>query len=266
MFDNKVLVAVAPVDAADTVNNPEEIAADVIKCAEAGAGMVHLHVRDPHGQLTENLDHLKKTVDLIRASSDIVIEISTGGVSNLTIEQRCAPLFYDKAEAVSLNVGSVNLGEAVYQNPIKDVRYCVQKIVETGKTPEVEVFELGMIYTTLQLAQEFKMKKPLLFSIVLGHIGAAPATIEALTAMRSFIPSDAVWGITHAHRVDNDIIQAAIAMGARTVRVGFEDSHYIDRNHVSQTNAPIVKNMVEMLKLMGKEPMTPSEARKFLNM
>ncbi len=265
MKDNKVLISVAPVDAADKVNDPEKIAADVIECAKLGAGMVHLHVRNPDGSLTDNLSHLKKTVDLIRAKSDIIIEISTGGVSDLTIQQRCAPLSYDKAEAVSLNVGSVNLGDAVYQNPIKDVKYCVKEIVKSGKTPEVEVFEIGMIHTTLELAKEFKMSSPLLFSIVLGHIGAMPATMEALIAMRSFIPKDMLWGITHAHRVNNDIIEAAIALGAKTVRIGFEDSHHVDENTIAETNAPMVEKVRGILTAFGKVPMTPDEARSYFN-
>lgn len=262
---DKVLLSVAPVSAADTHIDPKKIAEDVIECEKAGAGMVHLHVRDLNGKLTPNLDVFRETIERIREKSNIVIEASTGGVSNLTIQERCAPLYYDKVECASLNVGSVNLGEAVYQNPIDEVRYCVQEIIKNKKTPEVEVFELGMIHTTVQLYKEYSIPDPLLFSIVLGHEGAAPATIEALTAMRSFIPNNMIWGITHAHRQQNDIISAAIGMGAITVRVGFEDSNYIDAGRQSETNAPIVAHFAKLLESMGKTPMTPDEARETFN-
>jgi len=116
----KVLISVAPVAATDTHIDPKKIAEDVLECEKAGAGMVHLHVRDLSGKLTPNLDVFKETVERIREKSNIVIEASTGGVSNLTIQERCAPLYYDKVECASLNVGSVNLGKAVYQNPIDD--------------------------------------------------------------------------------------------------------------------------------------------------
>ncbi|WP_312641339.1 3-keto-5-aminohexanoate cleavage protein [Hydrogenoanaerobacterium sp.] len=257
----KVLISVAPVAATDTHIDPKKIAEDVLECEKAGAGMVHLHVRDLSGKLTPNLDVFKETVERIREKSNIVIEASTGGVSNLTIQERCAPLYYDKVECASLNVGSVNLGKAVYQNPIDDVRYCVQEILKSGKTPEVEVFEIGMIHTTLQLYHEFKFQDPLLFSIVLGHEGAAPATVEALIALRSFIPDNMLWGITHSRRTKNDIFSAAIGMGARTVRVGFEDSNYIDETRQSDTNAPIVAHVTKLLESMGKAPMTADEAR-----
>ncbi len=265
MLEDKVLLSVAPVDAADKVNDPEKIAADVLECAKLGAGMVHLHVRKPDGSLTEDLAHFKKTVELIRAKSNIIIEASTGGVSNLTIQQRCAPLYYDAVETASLNVGSVNLGSAVYKNPIDEVKYCVSEIIKTGKTPEVEVFEIGMIHTTLELAKKFNFKAPLLFSLVLGHVGAMPATVEALVAMRSFVPNDMVWGITHAHRESNDILAAAVSLGARTMRIGFEDSHKIDERTIAETNAPIVAHTASLLKSLGKSPMTPDEGREFLN-
>ncbi len=258
---DKVLISVAPVSASDTHIDPKKIAEDVIACEKAGAGMVHLHVRDVQGRLTPNMDVFRETIERIREKSNIVIEASTGGVSNLTIQERCAPLYYDKVECASLNVGSVNLGTAVYQNPIDEVRFCVQEIIKNKKTPEVEVFELGMIHTTVQLYQEFSIPDPLLFSIVLGHEGAAPATIEALVAMRSFIPGNMLWGITHAHRVNNDIICAAVGMGAKTIRVGFEDSNYIDAGIQSETNAPIVAHFAKLLESMGKSPMTPDEAR-----
>ena len=116
---HKVLISVAPVSAADTHPDPAVIAADVIQSAREGAGQVHLHVRDLHGALTPDLTVFKETVEPIAAASDIVIQASTGGVSRLTIEERCAPLYYDRVETCSLNVGSVNLGEAVYINPIR---------------------------------------------------------------------------------------------------------------------------------------------------
>ncbi|GHU05516.1 3-keto-5-aminohexanoate cleavage enzyme [Betaproteobacteria bacterium] len=264
-MNDKVLLSVAPVAATDTDVDPAAIARDVVSCARAGAGMVHLHVRDRQGRLTPNLDYLRKTIDLIRSEVDIVIEVSTGGVSNLSIEDRCTSLGLDQVECSSLNVGSVNLGKAVYKNPIDEVRWCVEAILKHGKTPEVEVFEIGMIHTALMLDKEFHFKAPLLFSIVLGHEGAAPATPEALVAMQSFIPPDMLWGITHAHRVNNDIMCAAIGLGAKTVRIGFDDSTYIDAETIATTNLPMVEHFVKLLHAMGKEPMTPDEARAFFN-
>lgn len=227
--------------------------------------MVHLHVRDEKGRLTADTGLFRETVERIREKSDIIIEASTGGVSGLTIQERCAPLLLEEVECASLNVGSVNLGEAVYQNPIGEVRYCVEEILRTGKTPEVEVFEIGMIHTTLELAKEYRFIAPLLFSIVLGHYGAAPATIQALDALKSFIPDNMVWGITHAHRQENSLIEAALDRGAKTVRIGFEDSDIVDNGVQAKNNAEIAAHFASLLEKKGLEPMAPAEARKYLN-
>ncbi len=262
---DKVMISVAPVMATDKNIIPEKIAKEVIDCWKAGASMVHLHVRDKQGNLTTDMSVLNKTLELIRKDSDIIIEVSTGGVSNLTIEERCVPLYSDLVEACSLNVGSTNLGKAVYCNPIDDVKYCVEEILKTGKTPEVEVFEIGHTYAMEELMTEYKFKDPLLFSIVLGHKGEAPPTPKALANMISMIPPKAVWGITHANRRDFGIIAAALGMGAKTVRIGFEDSNYLDENTIVKNNLPLVEKTVHLLHAMDKAPMSVSEARVYFN-
>ena len=129
----KIMISVAPVAATDILINPRAIARDVYECYKHGAAMVHLHCRDLNGRLTPDVSLLEETVDYIRALCDIVIEISTGGVSNLTIQERCQTCYPKWVEANSLNVGSVNLGTAVYQNPIRDVEFCVQQILQYKK-------------------------------------------------------------------------------------------------------------------------------------
>ena len=264
---DKVIVSVAAVCGADAVNNPREIADDVIACAKAGAAMVHLHVRDYNNQLTDDLSVIKETIDMIKAESNIIIQISTGGVSDMNIVQRCAPLKMKEVEATSLNVGSVNLGNAVYRNPIDDVKYCVGRILEEGVTPEVEVFELGMINTTEKLRKEFNFKSPLLYAVVLGHEGEMPGESKALMSMLNYLPEneDTLWGITHANRRDFGIVAAALGMGASVVRIGFEDSKYIDKDTISEKNLPLVEKTVKLIKAMDKTPATPDEARKILN-
>lgn len=267
----KILISVAPVAASDTFIDPEAIARDVIACSRAGAGMVHLHVRDIHGQLTPDLSLLEKTVRLIRSECDIVIQASTGGVSNLTIEERCAPVSADWVEANSLNVGSVNLGDAVYCNPIREVEYCVEQIIKHHKTPEIEVFELGMIKTVKDLSEKYDFVKPILFSVVLGHIGAAPATVRTLKSMLDaideFFPDqkEALWGITHAHRTDFETIKAALEFGASTVRIGFEDSRHLTPSTQVDQNLPLVEAVSDLVKTMGMEPATPDEIRSMLH-
>jgi 3-keto-5-aminohexanoate cleavage enzyme len=205
----KLILTVAPVSAVSLKTDPLATARDVIASIGQGASIVHLHVRDENTRLTDDLTALKKTVEAITAESDAIIQVSTGGVSQMTIEQRCAPLYYEKVEMASLNVGSVNLGEAVYQNPMRDVRYCAEQLVKQGILPETEIFEIGMIHTLIELSQEYSLRKPMLLNMILGVKGAAPATIETLVAMRSFVPKDAMWGYDDCCGVSGGILCAA---------------------------------------------------------
>lgn len=259
---DKVMISVAPVASTDKNIVPDKIAEDVLNCWKAGAAMVHLHVRDALGNLTTDMSLLEETLRLIRKDSDIIIEVSTGGVSNLSIKERCVPLYSDLVEACSLNVGSTNLGKAVYCNPIDDVEYCIRELLKMKKTPEVEVFEIGHIFAMKELMEQYDLINPVLFSIVLGHKGEAPATPQALAAMIQMIPTEALWGITQANRRDFSIIAAALGMGASTVRIGFEDSNYLDRNTVVDTNVPLVEKTTRLLRAMDKEPMSPTDARR----
>lgn len=261
----KVIISVAPTSAQVTAVDPAALAREVLAAAKAGASMVHMHVRDSSGKLTGDISLYRDTVERIALESDIVIQASTGGLSELTIEQRCAPVAYDKVETVSLNVGSVNLGEAIYRNPLGEVKYCVEQILANGKIPEIEIFELGMIHTVLELDREYNLPKPLLFDLVLGHQGGAPATIEALLALRSCLPQGALWGITHAGRSDYSIITAAVAMGASLVRIGFEDSDYLTALERAGSNDQLVAKIAAIIEAMELEVAGPADVRAMLN-
>ncbi len=268
---DKILISVAPVAATATENDPRRIAREVAECCRAGAGMVHLHCRDAQGRLTADTALLEQTVREIKALCPIVIEISTGGVSGLTIQQRCQPCYPDWVECNSLNVGSVNLGESVYQNPIGDVRYCVRQILENCKIPEIEVFEIGMLNTARVLSQEFAFTKPILFALVLGHFGAMPATEAALRAMIDGVYENfpdrgtVLWGITQAHRRDWALIETALTLGASSVRIGFEDSAYVDPDTVAASNVALVEKCAAVVQAGGKTPATPDEIRRMLS-
>ncbi len=105
----------------------------------------------------------------------------------------------------------------------------------------------------------------MLFNIVLGHRGSTPATIDALIAMRSMIPRDALWGITHFGRRDFGLIAAAVGMGACEVRIGFEDSYYINASETVTRNVLLVEKLATLIRSQDKEVATPKYARKLLN-
>lgn len=293
MERHKVLLSVAPVAAVPHRIDPEEIAEDVCSCAAEGAAMVHLHVRDAQAALTPDLTLLGETVRRIREKCDVIVEVSTGGVSELTIRERCAPCGADYVEANSLNVGSVNLGKAVYRNPIEEVEYCVDRILQNGRLPETELFELGMIHALKELTDRFPFRDPLLLALVFGHEGEMPATRPALHHMLQFLDEtfgshvcdrapalqyleghlerpekgrELLWGYTQAGRRDWEMMRYALRQGADSLRVGFEDSDYLTPERRAGSNAPLIRRAAELVRECGAEPMTPAEARKLLGL
>lgn len=262
---SNVIISVAPVSAASTRVDPKEVSEQVLACVEYGASIVHLHVRDRQGQLTPDVTDFVNTIEPIMQHSDLIIQASTGGVSSMTIEERCAPLDCDGVAMASLNVGSVNLGNLVYINPMRDVEYCSQAIVARDIIPEFEVFEIGMVNNIALLQEKIMFKQPMLYNIVLGHKGSAPATIDALIAMKQYLPKDALWGITHFGRGNYTLIAAAVGMGAAEVRIGFEDSYYLDDIQQVEDNYLLVKKLANIITSMDRKVATPAEARLMLN-
>jgi len=266
----KIIVAVAPVGRsikppAFNPLTPEDVAKQVVGCAEAGASMVHLHVRDREGKQTEKLDDFSKTLDLIRKSSDILIQGSTGGLTTLTLEERCVAVNDPRVEVASLNMGSANFGEDVYINRLPDIRYWAKRMKKNKVVPELEVFEIGMMPAVRQLIQEGVLKPPCHFNFCLGFHWALPADPKSLFFVTSLLKETEEWGIVHDGMKDLSLLAAAVGMGARVIRVGFEDSVFYAPGKVARINPELVEKAVSLVQRMGFEPASPKEAREMLN-
>jgi len=265
----KILVAVAPVGRSvelPSINplTPEDVATQVVECAKAGAGMVHLHVRDREGKQTEKLHDFSKTLDLIRERSDIIVQGSTGGLTTLTLEERCVALNDQRVEVASLNMGSVNFGEDVYINRLPDLRYWAKRMEESRVVPELEVFEVGMVPVVRHLIAEGVLKPPCHFNFCLGFHWALPADPKSLFFMSSLLKESEEWGIIHDGMSDLSLLATAIGMGARVIRVGFEDSVSYARGKVAKTNPTLVEKAVSLVRQIGFEVASPKEAREML--
>jgi len=267
--DRKIIVAVAPVGRsveppAKNPLTPKEVAAQVVGCAKAGASMVHLHVRDKEGKQTEKLQDFSRTLGLIREKSDIMIQGSTGGLTTLSLEERCVSLNDPRVQVASLNMGSVNFGEDVYINRMSDIRYWAKRMEETRVIPELEVFDVGMMPAVRQLVQEGLLKPPCHFNFCLGFHWALPADPKSLFFMTSFLKENEEWGMIHDGMNDMSLLATAIGMGARAIRVGFEDSVFYAPGKRAITNPELVEKAVSLVRQMGYEPASPKEAREKL--
>ena len=265
----KVIIAVAPVGRTvqpPAINplTPKQVADEVIRCARAGASMVHLHVRDAKGVQTEEIGVYSETLDRIRESSDIVIQGSTGGLTNLTLEQRCVALSDSRTEVASLNMGSVNFGEDVYINRLPDIRYWAKRMRETRTLPEMEIFDSGMLPAARTLVAEGAIKPPYSICFCLGFHWTLAPDPRSLFFMTSLMNETVPWGVIHDGMTDFRLLATAIGLGASLVRVGFEDSIFWAPGQAVRRNVELVEKLAQLVRLMGREVATPDEARGIL--
>jgi len=268
----KIIVAVAPVGRdikPPSVNplTPADVAEEIIACADAGAGMVHLHVRDSRGDQTEDITEFSKTLDIIRQSSDIIVQGSTGGLTELTLEERCVALNDSRVEVASLNMGSVNLGEEVYINRLPDIRYWARRMTEANVVPELEIFSAGMIPTYMKLMEEKVLTPPYSINFCLGFQWALPADPETLFFMKTILPQkDVPWGVIHDGMNDLALVATAIGMGASVVRVGFEDSPFYAPGKAAIKNPELVERVVALTQHIGYDVASAEETRAILQL
>ncbi len=265
----KIIVAVAPVGRSVTppaVNplTPKQVADEVIRCAKAGAGMVHLHVRDAQGAQTDDIRAYSETLDRIRKESDIVVQGSTGGLTTLTLEQRCVALNDRRTEMASLNMGSVNFGEDIYINRLPDIRYWAKRMRQTQTFPELEIFDSGMLPAARALLEEGTIKPPYSICFCLGFHWTLAPDPKSLFFMTSLMKETVPWGIVHDGMTSLSLLATAIALGASLVRVGFEDSIFWAPSRPAKRNVELVKKLAQLVRLLGHEVATPAEARRIL--
>lgn len=270
----KIIVTVAPVchvgkpipEGCKNPLTPEEITEDVLNCYRAGACQVHLHTRDQKGNPTFELDVFSQTIHAIREHSDMIIQGSTGGLSDLSLADRCVSLNVPEVEIASLNMGSVNFGETVYINTMPDLRYWAKRQQEANVVPEMELFDLSHVECCTRLADEGVIRRPLHYNFCVGPGGSSnlSATGRNLALLCALTEPGTSWGINHDSMKDFSMLACAIGMGANAVRVGFEDSFYYAEGKLARTNAELVERLVTLIRAMGCEPATPAEAREML--
>jgi len=268
----KVMIGVAPVrnpgmpvpESCVNPLTPEQVAEQTLACARAGAVMVHLHVRDEKGEQTGDLTHFSRTLDLIREESEIVIQGSTGGLSTLTLEERCVALNDPRVQMASLNMGSTNFGDHVYINTLPDIRYWARRMQEAHVVPECEIFALSMMDTVGRLAEEGLLHTPIHYNFALGFTSSLAATPDHLHCLQSALPPNAAWGLVHDGMRDFSLLAAALAFGASIVRVGFEDGCYYRGDRVAESNAVLVEEIRELIDRLGYDVASLDEAKQML--
>lgn len=244
----------------------EEIVREAKSAVDAGAAIVHLHVREDDGTPTQSKDRFKECIEAIyKVCPDVIIIPSTGGAVGMTAEERLQPTeLYP--EMATLDCGTCNFGDDVFENTMPMMRAFGKRMLENNIKPEYECFEMGHLDTILNMARKGQVPgAPMQFNFVLGVPGCTPATVQNLCWLVNAIPAGSTWTATGIGRHAFTLAAAAITMGGH-VRVGFEDNLNLERGVPAKSNGELVAKVVRLAKELGREVATSAEAREILGL
>jgi uncharacterized protein (DUF849 family) len=273
---------------------PEHIAADAIGAAQAGAAVLHLHARDPEtGRPTSDPDVFGQFIPQIASGCDAVINITTGGGHGMTLEERTAAARRFRPELCSLNMGSMNFGifpmlgsvdefqhawepeylemtrDYIFRNTFADIEWVVRTLGDDGTRFEFECYDVGHLYTLAHFLEQGVVKPPLFVQGVLGILGGIGPDAENLLHMKA--TADRLFGddyrlsILGAGRHQTRLVTMAALLGGN-VRVGLEDSIYLSKGRLAESNAEQVAKIVRILGELSLDIATPADARRMLGL
>jgi len=275
---------------------PEQIAEHAIEAYEAGAAVVHIHVRNPEtGQPSSDMNLFRQVLTTVKSKCNVIINTTTGGGLGMTAQERLKVVSTFKPELASFNAGSINLAlfdipermklkewkypwekpylemtkDFIFPNTFKSLEEFAQTFEQNGTKPEAEIYDTAMINTVAYLAERGYLKKPVYLQFVLGILGGMQPTIPNLVFLyetaQKLLGRDFVWAVCAAGRYQLPICSAALAMGGN-VRVGMEDSLYAGKGVMAQNSAEQVKKIIRIASELSIETATPDEAREILGL
>jgi uncharacterized protein (DUF849 family) len=272
----------------------DEIADAAIAAAEAGAAILHLHARDPKdGRPTQDPEYFRPFLERIKASTNAVINITTGGSPHMTVQERMRPAMTFKPEVASLNMGSMNFGlfpmlerfktfehewerqhlensrDLIFKNTYKDIETILTRGAENGTRFEFECYDISHLYNLAHFMDRGLVKSPPFIQSVFGILGGIGPNPEDLMHMRRtadrLFGDNYQWSILGAGRNQIPLATMGAAMGSN-VRVGLEDSLWIGPGQLASSNAEQVSRMRIILEALNLEVATPDDARAILHL
>lgn len=242
----------------------EELVATARACEAAGAAMIHVHVRDADHRPTLDLGLLTATVDALHESTDLVVQLSTGGSVHDPLDQRLKVLDA-RPDSCSLTMGTTNFGDDVFSNPWPFVCELYQLSQERRIVPEFELFDLGHIASLHRLLDKYgpPYGGHVHCDLVMGVPGGMPGDARTLIAAVEALPAGATWSATGVGRTTLPVMYAALAAGGH-LRVGMEDTLTYAKGQPVTANVQLVERAATLARIAQRDPMSPDEARSFL--
>ncbi|MEL0250753.1 MAG: 3-keto-5-aminohexanoate cleavage protein [Novosphingobium sp.] len=272
---------------------PADIVEQAVEAAEAGASILHMHARDPNdGRPTGDPAAYELTLPQIKQRTDAVINITTGGSVTMPLEDRLAAAVKFKPEMCSLNMGSINFclapaadrikewkfdweeeylrstKNAIFRNTFADIERIIETLKPLGTRFELECYDVGHLYNLAYFVDKGLIEPPFFPQMIFGIMGGIGTELRNLMFMKEtadnlFGAENYKWSVLAAGRHQMPFLTQAALMGGN-VRVGLEDSLFIERGKLAASNAEQVRKIVRVLAEMGHEPATPAEAREML--
>jgi uncharacterized protein (DUF849 family) len=301
-MNNKVIISCAITGAMHTPSmsealpiTPAQIAAQSIEAAAAGAAIIHLHARNPaDGEPTGRPEIYSQFLPQIHRQTTAVINLTTGGSPTMTVADRLAAAIRFKPEMCSLNMGSMNFAifpaanrikqwkysweegyvrnsdDFIFRNTFRDIRYILETMTDAGTKFEHECYDVGHLYNLAHFLDNGLVKPPFFVQLIFGILGGIGAELDNLmfmkqTADRLFGAANFQWSVLGAGRHQMPFLTQAALMGGN-VRVGLEDSLFIERGKLAESNAQQVQKIKRILAEMGRKAATPAEARQMLGL
>lgn len=271
---------------------PEEITAEAVAAAEAGAAMVHLHARNPDtGMHEQTPERFMEFLPRIKQQSDAILNITTGGALGMTMDQRLAPALVAQPEVASMNMGSLNFNisgsvqsikefkhdwekpylegtsDLILSNTFTQIERAMRQLGEVGTRFEFECYDMGHLYNLAHFLDRKIVEPPLFVQCIFGILGGMGADPENLLHMRAtadrLFGNDYYLSVLAAGRHQMPFVTMSAILGGN-VRVGLEDSLYVGKGKLATSNSEQVSKIKRILEELSLEIATPSEARKML--
>ncbi|MDQ2700894.1 MAG: 3-keto-5-aminohexanoate cleavage protein, partial [Actinomycetota bacterium] len=242
-----------------------EIAASSIEAAQAGATVVHLHVREDDGTPSGRPELFEDVMRQIRDGSDLITMVSTGGSNDMSIEERTTGL-EAMPDLSGVESGSMNFGDETFITPPPAGRGIVKRALDAGIGLEVECFEVGHVISAVRWLDERILPAPMRINLVFGVPGGIDASPEALDAMLRPLPPGTFWTVTCIGRHHHRMMALALLKGAPGIRTGLEDVVYLSRGVLAPSNAALVKHAVDLTGHLGREVADQDTSRELLEL
>jgi 3-keto-5-aminohexanoate cleavage enzyme len=265
-MSQEIMICVAPVPGEkqeEKFPGPLDVPGEVVRCEAAGAAIGHLHARDERLLQSVDREPFVTHVQQIREACPIIIEGSTGGAPEHTLQQRCVTFTVPEVEMGSLNLGSINMFDGVYQNRYEDILFYTRKLRAGRIVPTMPIFDLSHLTNYQLLVADGELVPPYVFEFVFDVPYALPYSDRYLDLFVEHLPAGAIWFCVRHHQKGGDDLRRVMELGGH-IRVGFEDSPFLSNGKRARNNIELVEDAVAQAEKAGRTVVRAARAREII--